>query len=382
MRPLLELMEDWAPQMEQAAVVFSLLYVFLAARRNIWCWLFGGLASAISVVLFITVKLYAESALYFFYVVMAVYGWWQWGKARGDDGDFRITEWRTDRHVLLIVASGIAGVALFSLLSEMTDAEMPFADAMTTTFSIAATFLVARKVLSNWIYWIAIDALSVWLYYTRGLDYFALLMLLYTGMAAYGFVQWRKVYHAQEPLPRPEEPESDNDPKPVVVITGPECSGKTTLAKDLSKATFQPWAEEQARAYLEQLEQPYTSDDLLNIAGLQMEAILQTSREAGLFAISDTGPEVVLLWHRDKLGPEPAELRAMHEQFTPVLYLLCRPDIPFEEDPLREDPHRRDELFEQYRALLKDRPVVEISGTRAQRNQKAMMALVGLVRGN
>jgi nicotinamide mononucleotide transporter len=195
MRPWLEAMQEWAPHMEWTAVGFSLIYVFLAARQNIWCWLFGGLASAISVFLFIVVKLYAESFLFVFYVVMSVYGWMQWRKP--DKGpDKPIVEWTRDRHIFIGIISVVTAVLIFSISVEFSDAAKPMMDALTTTFSICATFLVAKKVLSNWIYWIAIDAVSVYLYWSRGLDIYALLMVLYTGMAVYGFLQWKKEWEA------------------------------------------------------------------------------------------------------------------------------------------------------------------------------------------
>lgn len=187
----LDTMQEWTPHMEWTAVVFSLIYVFLAARQNIWCWLFGGLASAISVVLFIVVKLYAESFLFLFYVVMSVYGWFQWHKP-GAGPEMLVVEWSLQKHVWIILISVAAAIGIYLISSAYTDAAKPMLDALTTTFSISATFLVARKVLSNWIYWIVIDAVSVYLYWSRGLDIYALLMLLYTGMAVYGFIQWKK----------------------------------------------------------------------------------------------------------------------------------------------------------------------------------------------
>ncbi len=190
-----EAMQQWATHMEWAAVGFSLIYIFLAARQNIWCWFFGGVASAISVVLFIVVKLYAESFLFVFYVVMSVYGWIQWRKP--DKGpDMPIVEWTRGRHVLIAMISVVSAIGIYSFSVEYTDAAKPMMDALTTTFSLFATFLVAKKVLSNWIYWIAIDAVSVYLYWTRGLDIYALLMVLYTGMAVYGYLQWKKEWEA------------------------------------------------------------------------------------------------------------------------------------------------------------------------------------------
>jgi nicotinamide mononucleotide transporter len=69
---------------------------------------------------------------------------------------------------------------------------MPLLDSFTTVFSFIATWLVAKRVLENWIYWICIDALTVYLYFSRELNLYALLSLAYTFMAVYGYIQWRK----------------------------------------------------------------------------------------------------------------------------------------------------------------------------------------------
>lgn len=189
-------LQEHTSAMEWTAVVFSLLYVFLAARQNIWCWLFGALSAAVSVLLFILVKLYAESLLYVFYVVISLYGWWQWKSGRGG-ADMPIVEWKWLTHVILIGVSLLGAAALYFVFSTYSDAEQPLLDALTTSFSFMTTFLVARKVLSNWIYWVVIDAFSVYLYWSRGLDIYALLMLVYTGMAVYGYIEWRKEFGRQ-----------------------------------------------------------------------------------------------------------------------------------------------------------------------------------------
>lgn len=195
MRLWLEAMQEWTPHMEWTAVGFSLIYVFLAARQNVWCWFFGGLASAISVFLFIVVKLYAESLLFVFYVVMSVYGWMQWRKPNSG-ADKPIVEWTRNKHIFIAVVSVVFAIGIYSFSVKYTDAAQPMIDALTSTFSLFATFLVAKKVLSNWIYWIAIDAVSVYLYWSRGLDIYALLMVLYTGIAVYGYWQWKKEWEA------------------------------------------------------------------------------------------------------------------------------------------------------------------------------------------
>lgn len=192
-------MQNSSSVLEWIAVVFSLIYVFLAARQNIWCWLFGALSAAVSIVLFLFVKLYAESILFVFYVVVSLYGWYQWKSVKSGP-HLPVVEWKLMTHAGLILLSLVGAGVIYFIFSNYSDAEQPLLDALTTSFSFMTTFLVARKVLSNWLYWVAIDAASVYLYWSRGLDIYALLMVIYTGMAVYGYLQWRKEYRFQEKM--------------------------------------------------------------------------------------------------------------------------------------------------------------------------------------
>ncbi len=189
-------LQNEATLLEWIAVVFSLIYVFLAARQNIWCWLFGALSAAVSVALFIHVKLYAESILYLYYVVISIYGWRQWNAER-KIARLPVTEWKMATHFLLILGALLITAGAYLFFTTFTDAKNPLLDSLITVFSFMATYLVTKKVLSNWIYWIAIDALSVYLYWQRDLNIYAILMVFYTGMAVYGYLQWKKEYDFQ-----------------------------------------------------------------------------------------------------------------------------------------------------------------------------------------
>ncbi len=180
-------MSSW---LEYLSVAFNVAYIVLAARKSIWCWPMGILGSALGSWLFIEVKLYAEALLFAYYIVMGIYGWWSWGRAPVRDVlDVRSAS--LSFHVKLCAAGYILSGCMYAVLVKFTDAQMPMLDAFTTAFSFLATWMVARKILENWIYWIAIDALTVYLYIARNLELYALLSLLYTGMAVYGYLQWR-----------------------------------------------------------------------------------------------------------------------------------------------------------------------------------------------
>ena len=180
---------------ETAGVLLAIAYLVLAIRQNILCWAAALASSLIFIVVFYSALLYMESALQIFYAAMAVYGWYQWRYA-GDEGTgVRIHTWNIVRHVQ-VVAGIIAAAVLLGWIMSRTDAAFPYADAFTTVAAIVTTFMVARKVLENWLYWFVIDSISVYLYVARELYLTALLFVFYLVLIVIGFRRWRRDYLA------------------------------------------------------------------------------------------------------------------------------------------------------------------------------------------
>ncbi len=193
MSALLEQLLEWSP-LEAAAVVAAILYLLLAIRENIWCWLFAGISTAIYVYLFVVARLYMESALNVFYFAMAIYGFSVWYRGRTPDRQLPVTVWPAAVHAwaiaIIVALSFISG----NLLAQFTDAEFPYIDSLTTWSAIWATFLVARKVLENWWYWLAIDIASIFIYWSRDLELTALLFVVYVIMIPFGLISWTRSY--------------------------------------------------------------------------------------------------------------------------------------------------------------------------------------------
>ncbi len=177
---------------ELLAVGLNLAYVILAAKEHISCWIFGILGSLLSIWIFVDAKLYAEAFLFSYYVVMGFYGWYAWSKAKGTNHKLEIVSGSISLHVKLLLTGYLGTIVLFWILKSYTDAAMPLLDSFTTVFSFIATWMVAKRLIENWIYWIAIDALSVYLYLSRDLTLYAFLTFAYTGLAIYGYLEWRK----------------------------------------------------------------------------------------------------------------------------------------------------------------------------------------------
>ena len=182
--------------LEWIAVISSLFYVLLIARKTIKGWFFALISSAIYVYLCFVNDYFLESALQIFYFGMGVYGWLTWQKTRNDVQFIR--RWKLKYHLINVVISALLTVLLGFIFSVYTSQKLPYLDAFTTVFSIAATFMVTRKVLENWIYWIVIDVLSIQLYAYRNLNLTAVLFALFTIIAIVGFFKWRKAYRLQQ----------------------------------------------------------------------------------------------------------------------------------------------------------------------------------------
>ena len=182
--------------LEVVAVVFAMAYLLLAVRENVLCWLFAFLSTAIYTVLFWDVSLLMESALNVYYMAMAVYGWYQWTRGGTNGGDephaLAIRSMSGQQHALVITAIAILCIVSGYLLSEHSSAAWPYVDSFTTWASVITTYLVARKYLQNWLYWIVIDTVSIPLYIDRGLNLTALLFVAYVVIAVIGYFKWRE----------------------------------------------------------------------------------------------------------------------------------------------------------------------------------------------
>ena len=178
--------------LESVAVFFGIIYVVLIAKNKISGWAFGIISSFVSIFLFIFyAKLYSEALLYSFYVIAGFYGWYNWSRQKEATEVYCMSL----KIHLIIIAIGIGlSLLLYCTMTYLfTGAEKPLVDAFTTIFSFIATYLATKKWIGNWIYWIIIDLISTWLYFSRELEIYALLMLVYSVIAVFGYMEWKKL---------------------------------------------------------------------------------------------------------------------------------------------------------------------------------------------
>ena len=160
----------------------------------------------------------------------------------------------------------------------------------------------------------------------------------------------------------------------TIVLTGPESSGKTALATSLAKVLGCPLIPEYAREYLRTRKQSYKLDDLVNIAEIQHEHVATAYDKGSQFIVVDTYMWVMMIWAKIRFGQIPDRIKEM-SYTTPVdLFILCTPDLPWEDDPLREHPDHGDRLFEIYQNTLKsaEENYITVTGNLEERIQKVL----------
>ena len=176
---------------EPVATLLAIAYLLLAIAQKRLCWMAALMSSLLFLVLFADAKLYMESGLQVIYAVMAVIGWLKW---QSDDVNSRlpVTSRSWPFHLVCLLTIAALSLAAGYLLSSNTDAARPYVDSATTVAAIVTTWMVVEKMIENWLYWIAINSVSVWLFMDRGLDMTAALFAVYIVLSFVGYFSWRR----------------------------------------------------------------------------------------------------------------------------------------------------------------------------------------------
>jgi nicotinamide mononucleotide transporter len=188
------------PYLELCAVFFALVYVILAAQVNKWCWPAAFISTLLYSYIFYDVTLFMDSLLNVYYLVMAIYGWWLWqNKAnhKNNAQPLTIESFSLSQHFYIVLALALLSLLFGWFMANYTRASFAYADSATTVFAVYATYLVAKRILENWLYWIIIDAVSIYLYVAKGLYSTAMLFAVYVIIAIWGYYKWRAQYHQQ-----------------------------------------------------------------------------------------------------------------------------------------------------------------------------------------
>lgn len=179
---------------ELLGAILGIAYIFFSIRQSILTWPVGLLTSILYVWVFFVSKLYADMGLQMYYVVISIYGWYEW--VRGNQADHsepvKVSRLTLKLGLILSLVSFLVFLLIWAILTNYTDSQVPIADALATSLSIVATWMLARKILEHWLIWIFVDAFCIGLFWYKDLLPTVILFAVYTVMAYIGFIEWKK----------------------------------------------------------------------------------------------------------------------------------------------------------------------------------------------
>lgn len=181
---------DWSLILQIVGTSLGLLYLWLEYKANIWLWVIGAIMPMVHGLLYLQSGIYADAAMQLYYVLAGVYGLCVWKRHSSDKKEASIKH-TPYRWVLPLVASySVLHVALYYLLTEFTDSQVPLFDSMSTALSIVAMWMLSRKLVEQWLVWLVVDAISVGLYLYKGIPITGCLYLVYCILAVVGYLRW------------------------------------------------------------------------------------------------------------------------------------------------------------------------------------------------
>ena len=181
---------------EVLATILGISYVILAAKESFWCWPAAFVSTLIYTVLFWEGQLPMQAILNFYYMGMAIYGYQLWHKKSAPEDKLQVTTLSLPQHLIYIFGATTLSI-IIGYLTATTASKLPFLDSAIMVFSVINTYLMAQKILENWIYWLVIDAAAIYLYWQTGFYVTIIMFGLYLVLAFYGYLEWSKCFKEQ-----------------------------------------------------------------------------------------------------------------------------------------------------------------------------------------
>lgn len=182
---------------EVFAALLGIGYVIFAARESQWCWPLAFVSTFIYAIIFWDGNLPMQAFLNAYYLIMAVYGYFLWRKQGVAENTLPISSWSLTTQLQMLILGSVLTYIVGRYLTQADASQNPYLDAGVTVFSVLNTWLMAKKVLQNWLYWIVIDAAAIVLYIPNG--YYATIVMfsLYLVLATLGYINWQRLYQQQ-----------------------------------------------------------------------------------------------------------------------------------------------------------------------------------------
>lgn len=178
---------------EVAGSILGIIYVILATKQNIWCWYTGFVNVSIYIFVFFQARLYGDMALQIFYLIMSIYGWYQWKYAKTNKNDkLAISNINKKNFFVLLIITIVLSI-MFGYILTFTNTDVPHWDGVTTALGLVGTWMTAKKYIENWLVWIVANTLCVGIYYYKALYPTVGFYFIITLLAIIGYFQWKKV---------------------------------------------------------------------------------------------------------------------------------------------------------------------------------------------
>lgn len=188
-------MLDWisANIVEVIGTLSGFIFLYFEIKQSKWLWPVGLFSAVMYIYVFFVAKFYADMGLQFYYVFISVYGWFHWSRSKEQNAkELPVVNLGRRLFLKLLLASLFSYIAISFILVNYTDSPIPYWDSFTTALSIIATWMLAKKILEQWLVWVIVDAVSMGLYLYKELYPTAILFAFYTVLALYGYIQWKK----------------------------------------------------------------------------------------------------------------------------------------------------------------------------------------------
>lgn len=180
-------------------MVLAIAYLLLAIKQNLWCWYAAFFSTLIYSIIFFDVSLLMDSALNVYYLIMAIYGWYSWKYGgRLQKKELQVSTYGLIKNIKIIALLSVISLVFGFVMANYTSADFAYIDSFTTIFAVFTTYMLAQKILENWIYWIVIDLISIYIYIQKGLNLTAILFAIYTILAFVAYKKWKEEYETSK----------------------------------------------------------------------------------------------------------------------------------------------------------------------------------------
>ena len=183
---------------EGIAAISGLLCVWLTVRQNILCWPTGLIQVILYIGVFYHARLYSDLILHVIYVIVQVYGWYHWLYGGREQTELKVTVLSVPSLVTWAILGVVAIIPWGYLMATFTDAAAPYADAYVVVMSLIAQWLMARKRLESWYFWIAVDVVAIAVYGYKDLFITVGLYAIFLAFAILGYFQWRQTVEPRD----------------------------------------------------------------------------------------------------------------------------------------------------------------------------------------